>query len=266
MEASNNKYPCHINPTISGEQFIAEHIFIFIKAGTMTIFDEAGNEHHLQPGDYCFARRNSLARYLKKSPENGRFESVALFFSQDFLRSFGREYRVSADCVLNKNAIIKLDPHPLFANYVQSRNAYKGVVENEDIMALKNKEIILILLKTNPELRNLLFDFTDPDKIDLATFMTRNFRFNVSLQRFGYLTGRSLTSFKRDFEKTFHMAPGRWLLEKRLNEARFLIEKNGAKPSEVYLEVGFEDLSHFSFAFKKMFGISPNQLKSLQMA
>jgi AraC-like DNA-binding protein len=32
------------------------------------------------------------------------------------------------------------------------------------------------------------------------------------------------------------------------------------KPTEIYLEVGFEDLSHFSFSFKKKYGIAPNKL------
>ncbi|MFL9829318.1 helix-turn-helix domain-containing protein [Flavobacterium sp. ARAG 55.4] len=51
-----------------------------------------------------------------------------------------------------------------------------------------------------------------------------------------------------------------WLKKKRLEEAYFQISENGQKPSEVYLNVGFEDLSHFSFVSKKEFGISPNNL------
>jgi AraC-like DNA-binding protein len=31
-------------------------------------------------------------------------------------------------------------------------------------------------------------------------------------------------------------------------------------PSEVYVDVGFEDLSHFSYAFKKMFGAAPTKI------
>ncbi|WP_420152907.1 helix-turn-helix domain-containing protein, partial [Siphonobacter sp.] len=73
-----------------------------------------------------------------------------------------------------------------------------------------------------------------------------------------YLSGRSLATFKRDFEKIFHLSPHRWLLNKRLQDAYFLIKEKGRKPSEVYLEVGFEDLSHFSFAFKKAFGQPPS--------
>jgi AraC-like DNA-binding protein len=119
---------------------------------------------------------------------------------------------------------------------------------------------LLILLQANPGLANILFDFGTPEKIDLEAFMNRNFRFNVAIQRFAYLTGRSLTSFKRDFEKTFQETPSRWLIQKRLQEAYFLMDKKGKKASDVYLEVGFEDLSHFSFAFKKKFGLAPTQL------
>jgi AraC-like DNA-binding protein len=56
------------------------------------------------------------------------------------------------------------------------------------------------------------------------------------------------------------MAPGRWLLNKRLQEAHHLIKNKKRKPSDVYLEIGFEDLSHFSFAFKKLFGVAPSHL------
>jgi len=88
--------------------------------------------------------------------------------------------------------------------------------------------------------------------------MIRSFTFNVEMKQFAYLTGRSLATFKRDFEKIFHRSPGRWLHQKRLAQADYLIREKGKKPSDVYLEVGFEDLSHFSFAFKKEFGKAPS--------
>ncbi len=34
--------------------------------------------------------------------------------------------------------------------------------------------------------------------------MNEHYRFNVDLPRFAYLTGRSLATFKRDFEKIYH--------------------------------------------------------------
>ena len=90
--------------------------------------------------------------------------------------------------------------------------------------------------------------------------VNRNYRFNISVERFAYLTGRSLSVFKRDFEKIFHDTPSHWLVQKRLQEAYFLIEKKHEKPSAIYLDLGFEDLSHFSYTFKKLFGLAPKQL------
>ena len=99
-----------------------------------------------------------------------------------------------------------------------------------------------------------------PEKIDLEAYMNRNYKFNVSLERFAYLTGRSLSSFKRDFKQIFRESPSRWLTKRRLQEAHFLILKKARKPVDFYLDLGFEDLSHFSFAFKKEFGYSPSEL------
>jgi len=53
------------------------------------------------------------------------------------------------------------------------------------------------------------------------------------------------------------MSPRHWLQEKRLTEARHLIENKNKKPSAIYLDLGFESLSHFSHSFKKKFGKSP---------
>jgi AraC-like DNA-binding protein len=90
--------------------------------------------------------------------------------------------------------------------------------------------------------------------------MNNNYKFNVSIERFAWLTGRSISAFKRDFEKIFNDTPSHWLVQRRLQESYFLIDKKNKRPSDMYLDLGFEDLSHFSFAFKKLFGLSPSQL------
>lgn len=261
MEQTSTSTPCHNAPTISSEQFIPEHIFIYMVSGTMTIYD-GNHEYHMKSGDYGFAKRNHLVKYIKKPPAGGEFKAVGIFLNQDFLKSFSREYGYTGKGMASNEAAVKLNPNPLFHIYIQSVLPYQDLTgtERDNFLFLKNRELVLILLKTNPELKDVLFDFSDPGKIDLESFMNKNFRFNVSMKRFGYLTGRSLTTFKRDFEKIFNTSPGRWLLQKRLEEAYYLISKKGRKPSDVYLEVGFEDLSHFSYSFKKAFGRAPSQL------
>ena len=90
--------------------------------------------------------------------------------------------------------------------------------------------------------------------------MQNNFMFNMPLEKFAYLTGRSLTTFKRDFQKLYNQSPQRWLTRRRLELAYYQLVEKKRKPVEVYLETGFENLSHFSFAFKKHFGYSPTEL------
>jgi AraC-like DNA-binding protein len=76
------------------------------------------------------------------------------------------------------------------------------------------------------------------------------------------LTGRSLSTFKRGFLKIFSTTPERWLQKQRLEQAHFLITQKRKRPSEIYLELGFETLSHFSYTFKKQFGLTPTELQT----
>jgi AraC-like DNA-binding protein len=258
METSKT---CVFRQNISEEQFIAEHFFSYLVAGNLTVYDSE-KEHKINAGDYVIAKRNHLGKYIKRYV-NDEFKTVTIFLKQDFLKRFSNEYHLVAEESLSEGALVRLKPNPNLALFIQSVLPYieNPGPENERILELKRRELLLILLGDNPDLKNILFDFTDPGKIDLKAFMNRNFRFNVSLERFSYLTGRSLTTFKRDFRKIFNQSPGRWLVEKRLKEAHFLMHKKGQNPSSVYLEVGFEDLSHFSFAYKKLFGQNPSQIK-----
>ncbi|CAM3927610.1 AraC-type DNA-binding protein [Pedobacter westerhofensis] len=99
-------------------------------------------------------------------------------------------------------------------------------------------------------------------KADLENFMQENFRLNLEVKELALLTGRSLATFKRDFEKTFRTSPKRWIQQRRLEEAFIMIKEQGKRPSEVYDELGFESFSHFSFSFKQYFGTNPSNIQS----
>lgn len=85
------------------------------------------------------------------------------------------------------------------------------------------------------------------------------YAFNIEIEKYAYLTGRSLSSFKRDFKKIFNAMPERWLTEKRLLLAHRLIADEKKRPSDAYLEACFKNLSHFTYAFRNKFGYSPSQ-------
>lgn len=254
---------CYIGPQISPEQFISEHFFLFLIKGAMTGYD-GQKSYTMKPGDYCLARKNYLARYNKQK-EEGQFEKVVMVFDEAFLQEFKMKHTIPMQSSDLKDAFVVLKKDRLIPNFIGSLQIYYDETGKIDktFSQVKREELLLILLKTNPGLGSLLFNFDSPAKGDLEAFMNRNYKFNVSLERFAYLTGRSLSVFKKDFKEIFSDTPSHWLIQKRLEEAYFLIGKKGKKPSEIYLDLGFEDLSHFSFVFKKKFGFNPTNLRVL---
>ena len=55
--------------------------------------------------------------------------------------------------------------------------------------------------------------------------------------------------------------PHKWILKKRLQIGYKLLVETSKNISDVSLETGFEDLAHFSKAFKKEYGQSPSEVK-----
>ncbi len=256
-------FSCYSKKVREGEQFVPDHVFTYQISGTLTMND-GDSVYNFEEDTFRLTRRNTLVKFLKQPPEKGEFKSISVFLDQQTLKDLSLEYGYHAEKHLSEPPFISLRPHRLLRSYIASLQPYDELLsaENAVLMGLKMKELVILLLQINPELKDVLFNFTEPGKLDLEAFMNRNFRFNVSLERFAYLTGRSLSTFKRDFEKIFLCRPGKWLQQKRLQEAYFLIKEKGVSPSEVYVEVGFEDLSHFSYAFKKMYGAAPSKLVS----
>ena len=251
---------CYIGPAISPEQFVAEHFFLYLIKGKIEGYD--GNKHYnLNPGELCIVRKNHLARYSKQKEANG-FEKVVVVFDEDFLKNFQDKHKIKLTGYSINDAFLMPTKNELIPNFLKSLTPYyQGEGKIDEIYAnIKREELLSILLKNNPEYANIFFDFGIPGKIDLEAFMNKNYKFNVSNDRLAFLTGRSISAFKRDFRKIFNETPNHWLIQKRLREAHFLIENKKQKPSEIYLDLGFEDLSHFSFAFKNRFGYNASSL------
>lgn len=251
---------CYIGPEISPEQFIAEHFFLYIAKGKIHGYD-GFHQSALGAGEYCVVRKNHLARYNKERV-NDEFEKVVIIFDEQFLRAFQGRYHPEIGWVKPESAFLSLKYDERVPDFIDSLLPYyngAGKID-QDVADQKREELLQTLLSIRPDLANIFFDFGKPEKIDLEAFMNRNYKFNASIERFAYLTGRSRSAFKRDFTLLFNDTPSRWLIRKRLKEAYFLITKKQEKPSSIYLDLGFEDLSHFSFAFKKAFGQTASQL------
>jgi AraC family transcriptional regulator, exoenzyme S synthesis regulatory protein ExsA len=248
---------CKREKYYSRELVLEQHALVYIYSGALEIAC-AERSFTFGRGDVVLFPRYQLTR-LVKLPANGEpFRSVSILFPEVQLRSFygtraenPAEGRWTGPMVVNR--------HALLDGFFESLIPYFELQEDlpADLAAIKIGESLTLLDAYDPKVRRVLGTLEEPGKIDLAAFMEQNFMFNLPLERFSYLTGRSLTTFKKDFKNIFHTNPGRWLMQKRLERAHYQIGVEGRKPGDVYVALGFENLSHFSFAFKKRFGVSP---------
>lgn len=252
-------FSCTEKKSKDGEIFITQHVLDYIISGSGEAFFN-GEHHTYKAGDFRFVRRNRISRFIKYPSETGEYQSITISIDQQTLLGFAHQSQISPVKSSDKGNVILLKPHQLLNSYLNSILPYIHYNEGFSPSLIKNKveEAVIVLLETNPGLAEILFDFNDPGKIDLAAYMEKHYSYNGSLSEFAYQTGRSLSTFKRDFKRMFNTSPNKWLLKKRLEAARHLIQERGRKATDVYFEVGFKDYSHFSVAFKKQYGSSPS--------
>lgn len=248
---------CKKETHYSRELVLDQHALVYVLSGTLEL-SYADQVHRFMPGTTLLIPRHQLGR-MAKLPENGMpFRSISIVFPEALLKTFYAS-REAHPAEGKWTGHLALEKHPLLESVFSSLLPYFEMQDElpPDLAEIKIAECMTVLDVCNKDVQRLLGTFDEPGKLDLADFMEQHFMYNLPLQKFGYLTGRSLTTFKKDFQKVFKTTPGRWLTKKRLELAHYQIFEQQKKPSDVYLDAGFEDLSHFSFAFKKHFGYNP---------
>ena len=256
---------CTIDRTFTWESVAPQHIVAHLFSGELTI--TYGNSTiTFVAGDTILVPKNQLSRSIK-TPVNGEpFKCLSMLLPEAQLREFYQDRPLLETWAENISKQRPVKPDPLLKAFFATLLPYFEMQDElpDALVPLKVQEVLTILDSVDKRASAILGTFSEPGKIDLQQYMEEHFMYNLPLERFAFLTGRSLTTFKSDFKKIFKNTPGKWLTEKRLNLAHHKLTAEKQKTSDVYLSAGFENLSHFSFAFKKAFGYSPSTLANHQ--
>lgn len=243
------------------EVMFEHHILVwFISGETKVILADA--TCIFNAGDVFLIPRNQLATVINYPKDGLPNKAVAMHLTKERLKDFYSRHKAVGRGIQPLQKVYSFTRHPLLQSCLASLIPYFDLGENlpANIADIKIEEAISILRSIDKSVDGLLANFEEPGKINLSDFMERHYMFNMALERFGYLTGRSLATFRRDFKKIYDTTPQKWLTEKRLKLAHYQIAEKNRKPNDVYFEAGFENLSHFSYAFKNHFGYPPNVL------
>lgn len=244
-----------------------EHTLVYLCSGELEI-EQEGRRTVLHEGECAFMRRDHRMILQRRVRQGKPYRSVVLKFSRNFLRGFFQQLDrrlLPAYAKRNRDSLYLLpadrpDIQSLFRSVLPFFEA--EVKPSEEQLRLKMVEGLYVLLNTDKSLYASLFDFTDPWKIDLMDFMEQNYMDDLSLEEMASYTGRSLSTFKRDFRKYSELTPQRWIIRRRLEAACELLRTSQLKVSEVCGKVGFKNLSHFSKIYKERYGMAPTEMRA----
>jgi AraC-like DNA-binding protein len=239
--------------------------------GTKEILDH-GSKIIVPAGSGYFMKRGSYLVTDKVDDPDKGYESIIIFFSDEWLRS-------QVDNVLgniNKAISGKFSPcrsdmallpadELMCALITQLKTCLTLKTDPkrlESILPLKIRELFQILISA-PEGHHFEAQLRSLDthlNPDLMQLMQSHYKENISMEQYAFLANCSLSTFKRKFSQTFKMNPGKWIMERRLEEAYNLL-RSEMNITEIAYEVGFETPAHFIASFKQKYRNTPKQLQ-----
>lgn len=262
IEYNGISFSCIHNASIKETFSLSDHALVFLSSGSLDISKE-DRTISMSPGESVFIRKDCAVTLTKSMGADGSpFKSVMITFERKFLLRYFRKIRaeqVSAE--RSSSSVLMIPPRPDTTSLFTSLMPFFWSEDKpgEEWVDGKKTEGLDCILRTDRNVYASLFDFSGRWKIDLADFMEKNYMLNLSLDEYANYTGRSLSSFNRDFRKIYGELPQKWLIKKRLEAARKLLSEKPSRVQDVMDEVGFTNLSHFSRVYKAAYGHSPRE-------
>jgi AraC-like DNA-binding protein len=237
--------------------------FAYALSGEMELKTLQG-EYTLKAGECIFAKKGSLIATHHILQED--FCELRVFVPDDFIKSVFQKYKlplVKPEPNEKTDTLIPLATDDVLDVYFHSLLTYFRQFNPpaQTLLKLKFEELIVNILSNNTQepLKCFFSDVCRSAKPSIKEIMEANFFSHLSLDEFARLCGRSLSVFKEEFKNIFQTTPGRWLLEKRLEYSRYLLETTPISIDEVCDVSGFENRSHFNRVFKSKYGLTPGR-------
>ena len=185
-----------------------------------------------------------------------------LFFSEKTLKEFLEKHTENKLIVKDKTPYFVIRNDAYITSYLNSLSTISGApkIFIESLLAVKFEELMLYLIHKYGNIFELyLHSLIAKESSPFKKTVESKIHSNLKLEEIAFLCHMSLSTFKRHFINEYKVSPGKWLQDKRLQKAKETLEHGNLKPSDIYLDFGYNNLSNFSIAFKKKFGFNPSE-------
>jgi AraC-like DNA-binding protein len=250
-------YAIYLSPLKSSEDrhiLQMSHCLEVVLSGNSYLTNGAHSQR-VGMGELLFRKKGSYQ--LRYSPD---YSGMLFFVGDEFIEEFVSDFKSYPPIKDNTSSFHLFDVSP-GSNFVVEQIKEKVLFQQQFSPCIVRNLLLQlffqILSETTPKpfigfLKSLLSD----GRKDIPYLMESTYLQKFSLPELARLTGRSVTTFKKDFTAAFHTSPFRWILNRRLDHARHLINESDCLVSEVAFQSGFDNVSHFSRAYREKFGVT----------
>ncbi|RXM38395.1 hypothetical protein BOQ62_17690 [Chryseobacterium sp. CH21] len=232
-----------------------------------------GMKRIVPAGSGFFMKKGSYLVSDKINDEEIGYESIIIFFSDVWLQSqidtifdCKNTSKIQVEDCLNGDVAL-LEEDELMNSLIAQFKSYFELNQDKErlqvLLPFKIRELFQILISApnGYHFEKRLRSFDHHQNPDLVTLMQNNYKENISLEQYAFLAKCSLSTFKRKFVQTFKTNPGKWILQRRLEESYELLKNSEKNVTEIAYEVGFETPAHFIASFKQKYRNTPKQLQ-----
>ena len=225
------------------------------------------SEYRVERGHFGLLRKFTKTATYKTFIDDKNYAKVyVLTLPNEFIRKVINKFKISKNCDIVTDRFINISATGELDALMQSIKSYvdSAIDMNLTEMEIKTAEALSALAKADDKLLNVFKEFAISERADIEALMNHNYLYDIPLSDLAEMSGRSLSTFNREFRLLFTDTPHRWIKRKRLEYARSQMMIRKISASDVYLDAGFNDLSHFCKSFITQYNQSPSDFyKSL---
>ncbi|MCC8173291.1 MAG: AraC family transcriptional regulator [Odoribacter sp.] len=244
----------------SGTMFLEEHLLLFVLEGTNHL-TYGKQEYIVGKNEMILLKKATSVKYRKLgNPENDNiYDSIMFCLKDELLKDF---LSLANIAIPPMDEEIKTSVNPMTPCLIAFAYSLKPYFNdsssvNPGLLRLKIMELLYNVAECSKNMFRQILQLRQPVRTDIRQVVEQHYASPVNIAELAYLSGRSLSSFKRDFQLIYNMPPAKWIREKRLEKAKEMFENTVLPVSEICYSLGFENLSHFSRIFKEHYGYSP---------
>ena len=253
---------CIVTAGERGTFFLEQHLLYVVLGGKVKL--TCGRQSWtVSKNEMILLRRAQSVSYEKQgSEETGLFESQLFAINDELLKDFLTSQQVVIPAMTEEYGAQVSPMSERLVAYCWSLAPYFNDPSqvNPGLLRLKVMELLYNVMDCSKNIFRQMLQLRQPVKTDIHRVVEENYTSPISLDELAYLSGRSLSSFKREFQDIYGEPPARWIREKRLSKARQMLQSSSLSVADVAYSLGFENPTHFSRIFKKQYGISPSQV------